>query len=90
MTDKVSVKKVSEEFSPESKAQYLQTAGGKITRLRCQAKSTRTKMQCGRPALAISSKQLCQYHGGRLDFPRCSRQLGSMIGLGSLQKFEQN
>jgi len=65
MTDKVSVKKVSEEFSPESKAQYLQTAGGKITRLRCQAKSTRTKMQCGRPALAISSKQLCQYHGGR-------------------------
>ena len=22
-------------------------------------------MQCGRPALTISSKQLCQYHGGR-------------------------
>ena len=22
-------------------------------------------MQCGRPALTISSKKLCQYHGGR-------------------------
>jgi hypothetical protein len=51
--------------SAEGKAKYLQTAGGKITCLRCQAKSTRTKMQCGRPALTISSKQLCQYHGGR-------------------------
>ena len=48
-----------------TKEQYLTTAAGKITCLRCQAKSSRTKMQCGRPALTISSKQLCQYHGGR-------------------------
>ena len=45
--------------------QHLTTAGGKITCLRCQARSTRKKMQCARPALTISSKQLCQYHGGR-------------------------
>jgi hypothetical protein len=49
--------------------QYLSTAGGKITCLRCQARSTRKKMQCGRPALTISSKQLCQYHGGRPHTP---------------------
>ncbi len=65
MSDKISVKPAKEEYSAEGKAQYLQTAGGKITCLRCTAKSTRTKMQCGRPALTISSKQLCQYHGGR-------------------------
>ena len=65
MSDKVSVKQVNEGYSAEGKAEYLQTAAGKITCLRCQAKSTRTKMQCGRPALTISSKQLCQYHGGR-------------------------
>ena len=49
----------------EGKEQYLITGGGKITCLRCTARSTRTKLQCGRPALTISSKQLCQYHGGR-------------------------
>ena len=65
MTDKVKVKQVKEACSAEGKVKYLQTAGGKITCLRCTAKSTRTKMQCGRPALTISSKQLCQYHGGR-------------------------
>ena len=65
MTDKVKVKQVKEACSAEGKVKFLQTAGGKITCLRCTAKSTRTKMQCGRPALTISSKQLCQYHGGR-------------------------
>ena len=54
-----------EECAIDGKAKYLLTGGGKITCLRCQAKSTRTKMQCGRPALTISSRQLCQYHGGR-------------------------
>jgi hypothetical protein len=65
MSDKVSVKQAKEEYSSDGKAKYLKTAGGKIKCLRCTAKSTRTKMQCGRPALKISSKQLCQYHGGR-------------------------
>jgi hypothetical protein len=65
MSEKVSVKQAKEEFSPEGKAQYLQTAGGKIACLRCTAKSTRTKLQCGRPAIKTSRTQKCQYHGGR-------------------------
>ena len=65
MTDKVTVKQVKEGCSAEGKVKYLQTAGGKITCLRCQAKSTRTKLQCGRPAIKTSRTQKCQYHGGR-------------------------
>jgi len=65
MSDKVSVKLVKEECSAQGKAQYLQTAGGKITCLRCTAKSSRTKLQCGRPAIKTSRTQKCQYHGGR-------------------------
>ena len=65
MTDKVSVKQAKEECSAEGKAQYLQTAGGNITCLRCTAQSTRTKLQCGRPAIKTSRTQKCQYHGGR-------------------------
>ena len=44
---------------------YLQTAGGTITCLRCTAQSTRTKLQCGRPAIKTSRTQKCQFHGGR-------------------------
>ena len=44
---------------------YLLTGGGKIKCLRCTAKSTRTKQQCGRPALKVSRTQKCQFHGGR-------------------------
>ena len=65
MSEKVLVKQVKEECSAQGKAQYLQTAGGKITCLRCQAKSSRTKLQCGRPAIKTSRTQKCQYHGGR-------------------------
>ena len=65
MSDKVSVKQVKEECSAEGKAQYLQTAGGKITCLRCTAQSSRTKLQCGRPAIKTSRTQKCQFHGGR-------------------------
>ena len=65
MSDKVSVKQANEECSSEGKAQYLQTAGGKITCLRCTAKSSRTKLQCGRPAIKTSRTQKCQFHGGR-------------------------
>ena len=49
----------------ESKKQYLQTAGGMITCLRCTAQSSRTKIQCGRPAIKTSRTQKCQFHGGR-------------------------
>jgi hypothetical protein len=64
MTEKVSVKQVKEECSAHGKAKYLQTAGGKITCLRCTAQSSRTKLQCGRPAIKTSRTQKCQFHGG--------------------------
>ena len=43
---------------------YLSTANGQIKCLRCTAQSSRTKLQCGRPALKISKTQKCQFHGG--------------------------
>ncbi len=43
---------------------------GKIQCLRCTAKSTRTGVQCGRPALKSSKTQKCQYHGGRSTGPK--------------------
>ncbi len=45
--------------------QYLITAGGKIRCLRCTARSTRSKLQCSKPALKESAKQKCGHHGGR-------------------------
>ena len=49
----------------KGKEQYLVTGGGMITCLRCTAQSSRTKMQCGRPAIKTSRTQKCQFHGGR-------------------------
>jgi hypothetical protein len=65
MAEKVSVKQVKEECFAHGKAQYLQTAGGKITCLRCTAQSSRTKLQCGRPAIKTSRTQKCLEHEGR-------------------------
>ena len=65
MSDSIRKLKSLDECTSDSKVKYLKTAGGKINCLRCQAKSTRTKMQCGRPALKTSRTQKCQYHGGR-------------------------
>ena len=53
------------EYAPDGKAKYLITGGGNIICLRCTAKSTRTKLQCGRPAIKTSRTQKCQFHGGR-------------------------
>lgn len=49
----------------DAKAVYLTTAGGQIKCLRCTARSSRTKQQCGKPALKVSTTQKCQIHGGR-------------------------
>lgn len=43
----------------------LTTGNGKICCLRCTAKSVRTGLQCGRPALKASRSQKCEFHGGR-------------------------
>ena len=50
--------------------QFLSTAGGRITCLRCTAKSSRTKNQCKRPALKSSKTVVCQFHGGRGSGPK--------------------
>jgi hypothetical protein len=54
-------------------AEKLFTAGGKIQCLRCTAKSSRTGVQCGRPALKSSKTQKCQYHGSRSTGPKTAK-----------------
>jgi hypothetical protein len=49
---------------------FLSTAGGRIRCARCTALSSRTKLQCGRPALTTSNTQKCQFHGGRGSGPK--------------------
>jgi len=44
---------------------YLATAGGRITCLRCTAKSVRSGGQCFKPALKSSRTQKCGHHGGK-------------------------
>jgi hypothetical protein len=55
----------SAEPTVDGKAVYLTTAGGLIKCLRCTARSSRTKLQCGKPALKVSTTQKCGHHGGR-------------------------
>lgn len=47
---------------------YLITAGGKIRCRRCKAQSSRTKLQCSKPAL--KGKAVCQFHGGKSTGPK--------------------
>ena len=46
----------------------LITAGGKIKCRRCKARSSRTKLQCSKPAL--KGKAVCGHHGGYSTGPR--------------------
>ena len=46
------------------------SGGGRIKCLRCTARSKRTNLQCGRPALRTSRTQKCQFHGGRGSGPK--------------------
>jgi hypothetical protein len=52
-------------YKPE---QYLITAGGKIKCKRCQARSSRKKQQCGKPAIHL--KNVCNTHGGLSTGPK--------------------
>jgi hypothetical protein len=65
MSDSIRKLQSLDERTIDGKAKYLATGGGKITCLRCTAKSSRTKQQCGRPAIKTSRTQKCQMHGGR-------------------------
>jgi hypothetical protein len=49
---------------------FLLTARGHIRCHRCTARSTRSGLQCGRPALKASRTQKCQFHGGRGSGPK--------------------
>ncbi len=51
------------------KEKYINTAGGKITCLRCQAMSKRSGEQCKKNALRESKTQKCEFHGGRSKGP---------------------
>lgn len=53
------------QFGREGYEGYLVTAAGRIRCKRCTAQSTRTKLQCGKPALKESRTQKCQNHSGR-------------------------
>ena len=49
---------------------HVSLAGGRIRCLRCTAQSSRTKKQCGKPAMNSSATQKCTHHGGRSTGPR--------------------
>ena len=51
-----------------SQKRYLTTAGGKIRCRRCKAQSSRTNLQCSKPAL--KGRAVCQFHGGLSTGPR--------------------
>lgn len=44
------------------------TCGGKIKARRCQAKSKRTKVQCGQAS--ARGKRVCRFHGGKSTGPK--------------------
>lgn len=64
MSHQLPKENLSTEQKVDGKEMFLVTAGGQIKCLRCVAKSSRTGVQCGRPALDSSKNQKCQYHGG--------------------------
>ena len=79
-------------YTFDRKERYLVTAGGKIRCLRCTASSTRTKLQCAKPALKISSTQKCGHHSGRphtADVLRRIAQANTVHGESSKQSKEQ-
>lgn len=47
---------------------FLITAGGRIKCRRCKAQSSRTKIQCSKPAL--KGKTVCGHHGGYSTGPK--------------------
>ena len=56
---------MSDQTDKSEYSMYIRVAGGAICCRRCLAQSTRTKLQCARPALKVSRTQKCQFHGGR-------------------------
>ena len=65
MTNQTLEDQPSAEPTADGKAVYLTTAGGQIKCLRCTARSSQKKQQCGKPALKVSTSTKCASHGGR-------------------------
>ena len=61
---------MSDQTDKSEYSMYIRVAGGAICCRRCLAESTRTKLQCARPALKASKTQKCQFHGGRNSGPQ--------------------
>jgi hypothetical protein len=59
--------KISQIQNPEL---LMTTAGGKIRCRRCVGVSSRTKKQCGHPALKTSKASRCKWHAGASTGPR--------------------
>ena len=57
--------KASKQIDKTQYQTHITLAGGRIFCLRCTAQSTRTKLQCGKPAMKSSTTQKCTHHGGR-------------------------
>jgi hypothetical protein len=54
----------------DGKEKLLVTCAGKISCIRCQGTSRRTKLQCGNPALKTSRTNKCKFHGGASTGPK--------------------
>ena len=65
MSAPVSNKPVDGQYGDRDSELYLVTAAGRITCLRCSAKSSRSGFQCKKPALKVSRTQKCGFHGGK-------------------------
>ena len=61
---------VGNQINKTEYAKFIALAGGRIRCLRCTAQSSRTKKQCGKPAMNSSTTQKCTHHGGRSTGPR--------------------
>ena len=79
MTDKVTVKQVKEGCSADGKANYLLTGGGKITCLRCTAKSTRTKLIKGKRKKVKLDSDWQTYYGSNAELKEDVKTLGGHL-----------
>ena len=56
---------VSKQIDKSQYETYVTLGGGRISCLRCTARSVRSGEQCGKPAMRSSKTQKCTHHGGR-------------------------
>jgi len=60
---------VSKQMDRSQYETYVTLGGGRIRCLRCTARSVRSGLQCGKPAMRSSKTQKCTHHGGRSKGP---------------------